>query len=218
MYNVQNSKQANSKICKPGYMYASRRKLKTYTFFHFALKSIVEHCTCWLPLSMMNMNIHWWKQILHHHRSLLASELICLVDCIMMPVSPVNKALKYCQGKWMVDILTQNNSPIFSIQVWWLNSVEFCICPPDSVYGVIYGQSIGPEDVCADQNLPCVSITIHSTLLNLGCFTPVSPKHVAAKQNLKNKCSVRKCMCFVNLIKHGNRHLLLKKTQPYIFS
>lgn len=168
----------------------------------FALKSIAVNSTCWLPLSMMNMNIHWWKQILYHNRSLFTSELVCPVDCIMMPVCPINVALKYCQGKWMVDILTQNDSPIFSKKIGRLNSVKFCICPPDSVYGVIYSQSIGPEDVCADQNLPCVSITIHSTLLNLGCFTPVSPKHIAAKQNLKN--TVRKCMCFFNAIKQGN--------------
>ena len=67
--------------------------------------------------------------------------------------------------------------------LWPVYMVFLSICPVDPGLSVVNGEAIRPVDVVLYYHRASLFTAIHSSFLNLGSLTPVSPVHVPVKCN-----------------------------------
>lgn len=157
-------------------MSADSRSSQTEVGAH-AVGSLTVVYTFRLLVAVVDMNVHGRVDTSYNASQVAARELVDSIDHFGFPVGPVQPVLKDVkrEGVLHIDWRREDDTTVVSIIVRAGNEMELGIHPVELFRHKVNGQAIGPQDIGCHDGSPVGAV--HASTLNLGLFSPVSPKH-----------------------------------------
>lgn len=84
--------------------------------------------------------------------------------------------------------MADNSLAVAAIQIGSLNDVVLGVHPVNAAAGIIYGESVGPEQMCIGNDPPVGAV--HVGILNARCVSPVRPVDLSAEEKVSHGKSV----------------------------